>query len=278
MRNQEHYSAKTLAVSNVATNRGQFKKVIVTGFLSLSLVLFVFINMAQAVEENPYEKNYKEQNTYNLKSLNPNPDTKIFVSNHKDDDNITMLEDGFDMIGTSGFSDTEASPDLALQHAKSIKADTVLIYKKYGSAKTASSQLQLVKEAAKKGKEIDPNDLVEEPTQYNFYASYWAKLPMPLFGVHIIKLKKNSNESTDEGAATVNALPGLKIIAVIKESPAAKAGIVRGDTVLKIGDMALAEADDLFAAVKKYAGQTVAVELERKGVPTKVSVAINSRK
>jgi len=278
MRNQEHYSAKTLAVSNVVTNRDQFKKVIVTGFLSLSLVLFVFINMAQAAEENPYEKNYKEQNTYNLKSLNPNPDTKIFVSNHKDDDNITMLEDGFDMIGTSGFSDTEASPDLALQHAKSIKADTVLIYKKYGSAKTASSQLQLVKEAAKKGKEIDPNDLVEEPTQYNFYASYWAKLPMPLFGVHIIKLKKNSNESTDEGAATVNALPGLKIIAVIKESPAAKAGIVRGDTVLKIGDMALAEADDLFAAVKKYAGQTVAVELERKGVPTKVSVAINSRK
>jgi len=278
MRNQEHYSAKTLAVSNVATNRGQFKKVIVTGFLSLSLVLFVFINMAQAAEENPYEKNYKEQNTYNLKSLNPNPDTKIFVSNHKDDDNITMLEDGFDMIGTSGFSATEASPDLAMQHAKSIKADTVLIYKKYGSAKTASSQLQLVKEAAKKGKEIDPNDLVEEPTQYNFYASYWAKLPMPLFGVHIIKLKKNSNESTDEGAATVNALPGLKIIAVIKESPAAKAGIVRGDTVLKIGDMALAEADDLFAAVKKYAGQTVAVELERKGVPTKVSVAINSRK
>lgn len=274
MRNQQHYSVKTLAVSQATVNKNQMKKVIVTGFLSLSLVLFVFTNMAQAAEENPYAKNYKEQNTYNLKSLNPNPDTKIFVSNHKEDDNITMLEDGFDMIGTSGFSATEASPDLALQHAKAIKADTVLIYKKYESAKTASSQLQLVKEAAKKGEDIDPNDLVEEPTMHYFYASYWAKLPMPLFGVHIIKLKKNTDESAD-GA---QALPGLKIIAVIKESPAAKAGIVRGDTVLKIGDMALAEADDLFAAVKKYAGQTVAVEIERKGLPTKVSVAINSRK
>lgn len=278
MRNQHHYSVKTLAISPEATNKSRLKKMLVAGFLSLSLVSFVFINMAQAAEENPYAKNYKEQNTYNLKSLSPNPDTKIFVSNHKDDDNITMLEDGFDMIGSSGFSATEASPDLALQHAKSIKADTVLIYKKYGSAKTASSQLQLVKEAAKKGKEIDPNDLVEEPTEYNFYASYWAKLPMPLLGVHIIKLKKNTNETTDDGSAEVQALPGLKIIAVIKESPAAKAGIVRGDTVLKIGDMALVEADDLFAAVKKYAGQTVAVELERKGVPTRVSVAINSRK
>jgi hypothetical protein len=278
MRNQQHYSVKTLAISQVATNKSRLRKMIVTGFLSLSLVLFVFINMAQAAQENPYAKNYKEQNTYNLKSLNPNPDTKILVSNHKDDDNITMLEDGFDMIGSSGFSATEASPDLALQHAKSIKADTVLIYKKYESAKTASSQLQLVKEAAKKGEDIDPNDLVEEPTMHYFYASYWAKLPMPLLGVHIIKLKKNTNESADEGAADVQALPGLKIIAVIKESPAAKAGIVRGDTVMKIGDMALAEADDLFAAVKKYAGQTVAVELERKGVPTKVSVAINARK
>jgi hypothetical protein len=274
MRNQQHYSVKTLAISQVASNKSHSKKMIVTGFLSLSLLLSVFINMAQAAEENPYAKNYKEQNTYNLKSLNPNPDTKIFVSNHKDDDNITMLEDGFDMIGSSGFSATEASPDLALQHAKSIKADTVLIYKKYESAKTASSQLQLVKEAAKKGEDIDSNDLVEEPTVYHFYASYWAKLPMPLLGVHIIKLKKNTDQS-DDG---VQALPGLKIIAVIKESPAAKASIVRGDTVLKIGDMALAEADDIFAAVKKYAGQTVAVELERKGEPTKVSVAINSRK
>jgi len=90
----------------------------------------------------------------------------------------------------------------------------------------------------------------------------------------LVCILSNSDDSADE----VEAVPGLKIIAVIKESPAAKAGIARGDTVLKIGDMALAEADDLFAAVKKYAGQTVAVELERKGVPTKVSVAINARK
>jgi len=274
MRNQQHYSVRTLAVSPAITNKNQLKKVLLTSFLSLSLVLFAFTNMVQAAEENPYAKNYKEQNTYNLKSLNPNPDTKIFVSNHKEDDNITMLEDGYDMIGSSGFSATEASPDLALQHAKSVKADTVLIYKKYESAKTASSQLQLVKEAAKKGEAIDPNDLVEEPTVHYFYASYWAKLPMPLLGVHIIKLKKN----TDESADGVLALPGLKIIAVIKESPAAKAGIVRGDTILKIGDVALAEAEDLFAAVKKYAGQTVDIELERKGEPAKVSVAINSRK
>lgn len=272
MRMLQHHSVKTLTASKAAVNKNQLEKLLVTGFLSLSL-LFVLVTAVQAAEENPFAKNYKEQNTHNLKSLNPNPDTKILLSNHKEDDNITMLEDGYDMIGTSGFSATEASPDLALQHGRNIKADTVLIYKKYESAKTASSQLQLVKEAAKKGEAIDPNDLVEEPTQYYFYASYWAKLPTPKFGVHIIKLKK----SADEDAAEAQVVPGLKIIAVIKDSPAAKAGILRGDTVLKMGDMTLESADDLFAAVKKYAGKTVDVELERLGVVNKLPVTLNVR-
>jgi len=273
MRNHQHHSAKALAVSTAAINSNRLGKMIMTGFLGLSLVLFVFIHAAQAAEKNPYAANYKEQNTYNLKSLSPSPDTRLFVSNHKDDDNITMLEDGYDMIGSSGFSAAEAAPELALQHAKSIKADTVLIYKKYESAKTPGSKLQLVKEAAKKGEDIDAEALADEPAQYYFYASYWAKLPMPLLGVHIIKLKMNANED----GAEAQALPGLKVIAVIKDSPAAKAGIARGDTIMKIGDMTLVSADDLFAAVKRYAGQTVAVELEHKGAPARLTVAVNSR-
>jgi hypothetical protein len=56
MRNQQHYSVKTLAISQVATNKSRLRKMIVTGFLSLSLVLFIFINMAQAAQENPYAK------------------------------------------------------------------------------------------------------------------------------------------------------------------------------------------------------------------------------
>lgn len=273
MRNHQHYSAKALAVTPVVRNKNVVKKLMVAGFLSLSLVLFGLINLAHAAEDNPYTKNYKEQNTSNLKSLEPNPDTKIYVSNHKDEDNISMLESGYDMIGSSGFSSTETSFDLALQHAKAIKADTVLVYKKYESAKTASSKLQLIKEAAKKGGEIDPNDLTEEPAQYYYYASYWAKLPMPLLGVHIIKLKQK--ESDDE---PVQEERGLKIIAVIKDSPAAKASMTKGDSLLKIGDVELVKADDLFAAVKRYAGQTVPVELDRNGQNVQLMVALNARK
>ncbi|MFZ3087784.1 MAG: PDZ domain-containing protein, partial [Methylotenera sp.] len=146
---------------------------------------------------------------------------------------------------------------------------------KYESAATASSKLQLIKEAAKKGGEIDPNDLEEGPTQYQYFASYWAKLPMPLLGVHVIKLKQMA---VDDEPVVLKEEPGLKIIAVIKESPAAKANIVKGDTLLKVGDVELAKADDLFAAVKRYAGQTVPVQLQRNGTDVLLSVALNGRK
>ena len=89
--------------------------------LCAALVTFC-IQTVQATE-NLYEKNYKEQNNSNLQSMQANPDTKMYVSNHFDDDNISMLESGYDMMGSSGFEAGSIAPDLALEHAKSIKAD-----------------------------------------------------------------------------------------------------------------------------------------------------------
>ena len=242
-------------------------------FSLASMGLVLFAHQLYAADLNPYAQNYKKQSAGDLHSLQTVPDTKMFVGNHKNEDNITMLEDGYDLMGTSGFSGREVSSGLALQHAKSLKADIVMVYQKYESAQTASSKLQLIKEAAKNGGEIDPNDLEEGPTQYQYHASYWAKLPMPLFGVHVIKLKQ---ESASEAAP--KELPGLKVIAVIKASPANNAGLLRADTLLKLGDVTLNTADDLFAAVKRYAGQKVAVELQREDAVMTQMVQLNVRK
>ena len=225
--------------------------------------------------ENLFEKNYKAQNTGNLVSLQANPDTKMFVSNHKDDDNISMLESGYDMMGTTGFDAGEVSPELALQHAKAIKADTVLVYTKYGSALTASSKVDTYKEAAKKnGGVIDEKDLAEEDTQYKYFATYWAKLPAPLFGVHVIKLARVGD---DENAKN-EILPGLRVLAVVKGSPAEAAGIKRGDMLLKLNDSELNKADELSKTVRQYQGQVVAVAYERGGESAVTKATINSRK
>ena len=272
--NARNFTKKSSDSARVLT-----KKSVITAFMLFSLLSLGTLLLAtqlHAEEANLYAKNYKEQNGYQLKSQHANPDTKMYVSNHKEDDNISMLESGYDMMGSSGFEGADAPVEAALQHGKAIKADTVLVYRKYGSAKTGHAKFELIKEAAKNGGEVNEKDMIEDSTEYKYYASYWAKLPMPLLGVHVIKLVK---AASDEEAKSEEK--GLKIIAVIKDSPAAKANIVKGDILLRMGDVELAKADDLFAAVKRYAGQTVQVELQHAGsdvnTTIKTTVALNSR-
>ena len=159
------------------------------------LSLLVWTKTSHAADENaanPYEKNFKAQSQQQLKSANPAPDTKIYAGKKQEEDNISMLEGGFDLMGTSGFTAKQVSPDLALAFGKQLKADQVLVYAKEAK-KAKKSKIEFIKEAAKKGGEIELKDL-EEDKEYDYYASYWAKLPMPLFGVHLIKLNEVSQE------------------------------------------------------------------------------------
>ncbi len=149
--------------------------------------LVLCIQTVQATE-NLYEQHYKAQNSVNLKSMQTNPETEMYISNHSDEDNISMLETGYDMIGSIGFEAGSIAPSLALKHAKSIKADVVLVCSKYASKKSALSKLVMIKEAAKTTGEVN-SEVMEDEEAYQYYASYWAKLPMPLLGLHVIKLK-----------------------------------------------------------------------------------------
>ncbi len=237
------------------------------------LVVFFAVMCMQSVQaaENLYAKHYKEQNGRGLKSLLVEPDTKMYVSNHADEDNIDMLENGYDMMGSTGFEAGSITPDMALQHGKDIKADVVLVYSKYASKKSSLSKLEVLKEAAKTTGEIDANLLKEDEEQYKYYASYWAKLPMPLFGLHVIKLKqKNKN-------GEVSAVDGLKILAVIKGSPAFKAGLKRGDVLLRMGEVTLQQPEQLGQAVGDYQGERVDIAFERNGHPAEAKATINTR-
>lgn len=234
------------------------------------LFLFCMLGNQAFAAENLYAKNYKEQNDGHLTSLQSNPDTKMFVSNHYDEDNISMLENGYDMMGSSGFEAGDVAADLALQHAREIKADTVLVYTKYASKNTGVSKLQLIKEAAKAGKELTEKDVKGDGEQYKYYASYWAKLPQPLLGVHIVKLTQVEEEKK-------TALKGLRVLAVIKGSPAEKAGIQRGDTLHKIGTTELNKPEELSAVVRQLQGQKVTIEYERAEAKAITTAQINSR-
>lgn len=237
----------------------------------LAILLLATFNLAALAEDNPYEKNYRPQKG-GLVSLNPNPDTQIFVSNHKKDDNISMLESGYDLMGESAFDGGDVPSDLALDHARAIKADTVLVYSKYGSNQSPLSQMQVIKEAAKKGKDLTEKDLDTGQT-FRYAATYWAKLPAPLLGVHVIKLIPQ-RDTEDEKPEPIK---GLEVIAVIKDSPADKAGIVRGDMLHKLDGVDLNLPESLSGMVRERQGKTVTIELDRSGENKQVTANINRR-
>lgn len=235
----------------------------------LCVILVTLCTQIAHAAENLYEKNYKEQNSGQLKSTQANPDTKMYVSNHFDDDNISMLESGYDMMGSSGFEAGSIAPDLALAHAKTIKADVVLVYSKYAAKKSPLSKLQTIKEAAKTTGEIDPELLEGDEEQYKYYASYWAKLPMPLLGLHVIKLKHREKE----GGELVED-NGLKVLAVIKGSSASKAGLKRGDVLLKMGGVVLQTPSQLSQLVGQYKGKDVKIAYSRNDVLADTTVTL----
>jgi putative serine protease PepD len=62
---------------------------------------------------------------------------------------------------------------------------------------------------------------------------------------------------------------------VAANGPAALAGIVEGDVVVKVGDRPIAGADELVVAVREHKpGETVPVELVREGRSLTVSAVL----
>lgn len=254
----------------VVVAKSQSKLAIMWLWLMAFTIFTLIVSTAASAEENLYAKHYKPQNAYGLTSAQANPDTKMYVSNHKEDDNISMLENGYDMMGSSGFEGGDVPADLALAHGKAIKADVVLVYSKYGSAKSANSKMEMIREAVKSGKALTEKDMANEPTVYKYYASYWAKLPTPTLGVHVIKLVPKSGN-----AEQATEVPGLQLLAVIKESPAAKAGLMRGDRLLKLNNVVLEKPEDLTSTVRQLKGKTVNIQFVRDDVEQTATVQLN---
>ena len=105
---------------------------------------------------------------------------------------------------------------------------------------------------------MDPN------VMYDFYASYWVKLPKPTFGTHFIELGKGENRENAEG---------VQVIAVIKGSAAAKAGILRNDSITSINGQKVTTPDELITLIRKHKGSDIDVGYMRNG---KSSVTVAS--
>lgn len=222
-----------------------------------------------ADDTNPYANGYEKR----LDAPAAKPavgNVKIFRGNDRDVDYGRLLEDGYDLLGASSFKSGDVPPDLAVAHAKNIKADLVMVYSTRFGQIPKAVQIDAAKARAKAGNsDIDAN-LPEMRLvggmeySYEYYATFWIKLPPPALGLHV------QDRIADDKRA------GVPIIAVIKGSPAAKADIRKGDVVLKIADQEVKNGDALVDAVRRNVGKTVDVTWLRDDILMEKPVTLNT--
>jgi len=187
-----------------------------------------------------------------------------------------MLEDGYDLMGHSNFTGPNTSPNIALEHAKSIMADMVLIYDRQINNSDRSTIIKKAREKARKANQIkkvgnlteiaiNEDDLVDKTVKYEINATYWVKLPKPSFGTHFIKLKSKNDKE---------AIKGVKVIAVVKGSPAEIAGILRNDNIISISEDSINNPEELISAIRKNKGKLIEVGYIRNGKKFKVNAKL----
>jgi membrane-associated protease RseP (regulator of RpoE activity) len=203
--------------------------------------------------------------------LQPDPaGPKIYRGENQAGDYKRMLENGFDMLGYSSFQGLDVAPEKATEQAKNIKADLVLVYAEQKGSTPASVQIEQARKA-KKAQDQNASASGDTPAAqdqklYEYFASYWVKLAPPLIGVHVESYTQDDRR------------PGLRVIAVVKESPAARAAIQEDDVLTRIGDIALDKPAALTQAAKRYEGETVNVALHRGDNDLTLPMTLNSRR
>lgn len=225
-------------------------------------------------EDNPYTASYQSQNQGNLRSMQTDITPQLFSGKNREDDNISMLENGYDLMGFSNFESEEVSPDLALAHGKIIQSDAILVYVKKAPNASPSARMEVIKEAAKKGKALTEKDVAAAPGKFRYYASYWAKLPAPVLGIHVIKLVPRNALDADEKTEAQTDAEGVRLIAVIHNSAAEKAGLQRGDQLLSINREKVDDAAGLSSLVRRFRGNPVSLEIKRSGQPMQLNAQL----
>ena len=235
-------------------------------YVLLALILLASVAMAenkQSVEEivaqqNFFSSAFVEAKPSNAKRIVSEAEPKIYAGTDKIADKHRMEERGFELIGYSDFKAGNVAPELALPQAKKVHADVVLVYSERADQVAASAKIQQLREAKKTGQAP-----VEAGASYTYFASYWAKLAKPSIGVHVKVPEKDDDTE------------GLKVLVVLDGSAAEKAGLLKDDFLISIGEVPLLKVTDLAKAVSQYAGQTADMVYVRNNMRQESKLSLN---
>jgi len=226
-----------------------------------------------AVVPNPYEKYYSDKTggpeiarASGVKVFSEPP--RLLQGTDPNADFQAMVGEGYAMLGYSAFNGKEFPTDLALEQARKIGATRVIVYHKYtetehgatavsvptfGTAITRTPSLGTISSTA-----VGSTTAVV-PTSMRRYeqsASYWAPIPPGVLGV-------SARDLNPEERAKLQSNKGVRVIGVVKRSPAFQADILKDDIIKTVAGSEVDDLQGFRAQLKAHAGQRVVLTIIR---------------
>jgi membrane-associated protease RseP (regulator of RpoE activity) len=222
-----------------------------------------------------------------------NDDPKILRGGNPEIDGQNMLEQGYALVGYSSFNSKNVNENQAILQAKQVYASVVILYSKYTHTVSGSIPLTLPTTHTSTtdvvGNTYGPGGvntfsgtattttygsqttyIPYSVDRYDFLATYWIKRKPPVLGVI-------PNDLNQETRQKIGSNKGVIVRAVVKNSPAFRADILKDDIIRKIEDMEVFDARSFLEAVAKYQGRTVNIIILRNGQEINKEIKLNER-
>jgi len=266
--------------------------------MKLYLLLPIIIGLS-ACAANPFSKFYYDltngQDLTKLKHislLEEGQEPLLYKGSDKDEDRIKMLENNYVMVGYSSFNAGNVNENGVFTQAKKVRATAIVLYSQYTNTVSGSMPLTLPNTQTSNtnisgnvygsGGYANYSGYANTTTygtkttyipynvrRFDYGATYWVKRKNTTFGLIPIDLDANLR-------AEIQSNKGMLVEAVIKDSPAYRADIFRGDILKSIGTVNIYDIKNYEEALKKYAGMSVKVVILRSGKLIEKEVTFNN--
>lgn len=267
-----------------------------TSLRSISLCFFITLSLTGCSNlfKESYESNLERWPSGEVSRLQPFDGTvRLVTSTNMKNDALRMMENGYLLIGRSRFRSSYVEPEAARSLAQDIGASVVLFEKKYAETLTGTTpinewipekevvvkQIDVIRSGPDAGKVIEREvtrkiqgefrtTYVPQSTDYyNFAATYWAKSKPPIFGVLVEALSDSLRQQ-------IQSNKGVVVQAVINDSPAFSANILRHDVITKFADEEVINPDQFFDLVVHNSGRSIQAEINRNGELKTISIQL----
>jgi hypothetical protein len=243
------------------------------------IIIATYIVLATGCATNPYAQFYQSAAQAMLQSLaqrrvEPAPASpELLRGNDPKDDILSLESDGWIVIGASSFNGPRLSARQAIEQAKAVGADRVVVYGRLSSTERTIMPLTLptTQTSVTNGTAtaFGPNGMATAygsatTTTYGTSTTY---LPLTIrrydaLAIYLVKVKfvlganfRNLNALESQHVGSVN---GVVLVAVVRGSPAAAAGFLPGDVIAKADGQPVIDFPQLSSFLEQRQGRTVA--------------------